>query len=375
MAAFTVFFCGTCSNRLDVNNKDYPKGELVSTLASHHKGEEFFDWIICDGPGSGNLHEEEKWVTPPEYSTANGIATGAGWEENVAHAMAVIKNEYEWKPTKLSQKDFDVLKSHGVDVELKQGGSWYWRTYALPERMTVTRQELVKEIKKRKGGGLPATVNIVGWSRGGVSAIMLANAMAKDQKTAGIPVNIFAIDPVPGAGQFQTHRCVVPANVKNFVGVYARDEHSRGFAPIVPEVKSGKPLFLPFRGKHATLPGNGAIDGNSGTQKLPQSGLLVRDLAEKMLTRWGTALDKTLNLKAADIDKHYEQILKDAKDYDKLQKIGYWGGVQDQDGERYIGLGSTGKGAAFSAAKGDNYQFKKGLSLTDDEVRAILGTR
>ena len=34
MSVFTVFFCGTGSNSFDIHNKNYPKGEVISSLAS-----------------------------------------------------------------------------------------------------------------------------------------------------------------------------------------------------------------------------------------------------------------------------------------------------------------------------------------------------
>ncbi len=373
MSNFTVFFCGTGSNSFDFANKNYPKGELVSTLARHHKGSEFVDWIICDGPGSGNLQEDEKWVLPGNYSWARGTGFGTGWEENVAHAMAMIKGEPEWERPELTDKEIGKLKAAGIDVEdPKNIGSWYWRVWKYPQRK-ITPQALQRQkILIMRKGKVPKKVNIVGWSRGGVSCIMLANAMAKDPVTKGIKVNIFAVDPVPGSGNFQVQRCFVPGNVEQFVGVYARDERSKGFAPIVPDLSSGTAsLILPFPGKHATLPGNGAADGGDGGQQYPQVGAVVRNLAEKFLTEWGTPVDKRLNLKPADLDKLYKEIADDAEGYKAMWKKVYTM-AENQDGERYIGLGKGGKGAAFSDAQAKSYIFPKGLAMTDDEVRDAL---
>ncbi len=41
-------------------------------------------------------------------------------------------------------------------------------------------------------------VNMIGWSRGGVTCFELANRMFADPDLRHIPVNIFACDPVPG---------------------------------------------------------------------------------------------------------------------------------------------------------------------------------
>ena len=252
---FTVFFCGTGSNRLDIKNPIYPLGELVSTLASHHAGTEFVDWIIVDGPASGNLQEEDKWVTPGNYTKIRGKASGAGWEENVAHAIAVIKGKPERKLTTKKQK------------------------------------QQMQKIQLERPEELPEVVNMVGWSRGGISCHMLANAMFKDSDLEEIPVNILAFDPVPGSTNFQKHRTTLQENVSEYIGIYARDERSLGFAPSVPTFSAGTQVeILPIPGRHATLVGNPAIDGGSGKQVLFEPGILVRDFAEKTLTRWGTEL-------------------------------------------------------------------------------------
>lgn len=201
---------------------------------------------------------------------------------------------------------------------------------------------------------------------------MLANAMAKDSALSGIPVNIFAIDPVPGTGNFQKERCSLPGNVKNYVAVYARDERSKGFAPIVPKCASAtKILILPFPGRHATVAGNGAIDGAEGAQALPQSGALVRGLAEKFLAEWGTQLDKRSSFGKDVIVKMYEAMADDADKYQTLRTKVYTT-TENSNGERYIGLGEAGKGAAFSAAKDDGWDAPKGLAMSDEEVCKFL---
>ena len=49
MSAFTVFFCGTGSNSWDASyNKNFHSGELISTLATHHTGMEFVDWMVVE---------------------------------------------------------------------------------------------------------------------------------------------------------------------------------------------------------------------------------------------------------------------------------------------------------------------------------------
>lgn len=374
MSVFTVFFCGTGSNSFDIHNKYYPKGEVISSLASHHKGSEFIDWLICDGPGSGNLQEDHKWVTPGNYSQLNGILTGAGWDENVAHALAVLKCELEWKRTQLTPQEYEQLKAAKVPIDdAKPGGCWYWRTFEYPERKITPQDLQLQKARIMRKGKLPSRVNIIGWSRGGVSCHMLANAMARDSALASIPVNIFAIDPVPGMGNFYKDKCSLQSNVKHYVGVYARDERTKGFSPIVPKLASSTTaLILPFPGRHATLAGNGAIDGSEGAQALPEPGALIRHMAELYLNDWGTQFSKRHSLTFKDIAKLYKAIAADQDKYLALRTKVYFGSPDAIGEERHIGIGESGRSAAFSEAKGREYEAHKGLSMTDAEVLAFL---
>ena len=59
-------------------------------------------------------------------------------------------------------------------------------------------EDMGRQIFTRKGKPITC-VNVVGWSRGGVTCHMFANALAETEGWSKIPVNIFACDPVPGA--------------------------------------------------------------------------------------------------------------------------------------------------------------------------------
>lgn len=366
MSVFTIFFCGTGSNSFDFHNPNYPDGELVSTLASHHSGSEFVDWVVVDGPGSGNLQEDDKWVTPGNYSSTRGKLLGAGWDENVKHALAMLKGEFSWSREKLTEEQYDVLKAAGVPIDDATQSGWIWRTYDYGNRK-VTPQELqAKKAQIFRKNQEITTVNLIGWSRGGVTCHMMANAMAMDNAVKNIPVNIFAIDPVPGAGNFQSNRTTVPANVDNYVGIYARDERSAGFAPTVPDYKQRtRPTVMPFPGRHATVVGNGALDGGDGAQALPASGKLVRHLAETYLTSWGTTLDKKLELSKERMQALYAEIVADADKYAAMRDETYTYKTS-VDGERGVGKGSDWISTAFSAIRGDTFLRREGLAPVGD---------
>lgn len=373
---FTVFFCGTSADSFGFQHPNYPNGELVATLANYcgRESMEFVDWIVIDGPGSGNLQEDILWVEPGKHWDITGKLTGAGWEENVAHAMAMIKGNYEWKRTKLTKEEYEQLKKAGIPLDdPKKSGYWFWRNFEYPNRK-VTPQELqAQKAKIFRKGKLPTVVNLIGWSRGGVSCHMLANAMFEDDQLKNIPVNIFAVDPVPGLKNFQKHRTSIPANVNNYVAVYARDERSRGFTPTVPNFsKQNKAIIIPVPGRHATLVGNGAIDGENGEQVLSAPGKLVRHLAEKYLTDWGTKfeLDKKLNLSPGEMAQLYEDMVEDTKKYEDLRSKSYvsanviweFNVTQEIDGERAVSKGADWTNTKFTDIRGDEYLYPDGLA-------------
>jgi len=362
MSVFTVFFCGTGSNSFDPLNNSYWNGELVSTLASNMNSKEFADWVVIDGPGSGNLQADALFTEPKGYGLS-GTLFGKGWEENVAHAVSIIKGKTTWERTELSKQNYERLKSAGVEIpDAEKQSGWLWRTYFYGERK-VTQQALQEQIIKvfRKGGIIPTQVNIVGWSRGGVSCHMLANAMLADPQLKDIPVNIFAIDPVPGLLNFQKHRVTLGANVKQYVGFYARDERSKGFACVTPQTTPGTLVnIFPFVGRHATLVGNAAADGANGAKAFIEPGLIIRHYAEQCLTRWGASLDKKLNLTTAQIDEHLRKISKDEDAYIKMRKHSYTLLTEDTKGDRSVSLAD--KGIGFGDVSGAQFQPVAGLS-------------
>jgi hypothetical protein len=327
MSVFTAFFCGTCSN-----SYDFIDGEVVATLARNHPGREFVDWVICDGPGSGvhksdeapdlqkaqgrwhngvstpmmkalgiqrelatepgkaktarNLDLGMKWTEPGDHWRLTAIANGAGWEENVAHVVAVIRGE----------------------AERTSGGA------LAPQKL---QEQQVRMFRK----GSPVTrVNAIGWSRGAVSCHMLANALAKDPRLSQIEINIFAIDPVPGPGEFDAHRVQLPRTVRNYFAVYARHELQRIFRPTLPAFEGDcrprgfRTVLMP--GVHATPSGDPYVRRH--TQRA--SGKVTRHLAEQCLAEWGTPLNQRLNYDDLRLLAKYDDMLLHDVDYRRKDK-------------------------------------------------------
>lgn len=168
MTILTVYFCGTGVTKFKDSNKQYWQGELVSMLASNNLGREFAEWIIIDGPGSGNLQQDELWVKDGGYHNWTGVGFGKGWKENVQHVIHIIKGNFDWQREKLTEKQYNLLKKANIAIDdVEVSGSYFWRHYDYGNRK-VSQQQLQQQIIKmyRKGGVIPSRVNIVGWSRG-----------------------------------------------------------------------------------------------------------------------------------------------------------------------------------------------------------------
>ena len=177
--------------------------------------------------------------------------------------------------------------------------------------------------------------NFIGHSRGAVECIMAAWFLYA-YGLRDIPINIFAIDPVPGSGNWYGILTQLPPNVANYVGVYAWDHcvqpKDKPFMALVPrpngqmtgQLKKGElggklgsswasladngqladplaPSNVPqpqgyelyaCRGRHSTVAGNttgdGKYDPNNVSESVAPVPKLVYKLARDYLTKWGT---------------------------------------------------------------------------------------
>lgn len=353
MAVFTAFFCGTGSNSFDFANVNYYSGELVSTLARHAAGLEFVDWIIADGPGSGNYQEDEKFVEPGYYSAARGGGFGTGWEENVSHALAMIHGEAKWSRKQLTELGYGVLKAAGVAIpDAREDFDLLGQPIGsiMPDRK-VTQQALqMQKIKIFRRNHPITQINAIGWSRGAVTTHMFANALAADPTLRNIPVNLIAVDPVPGPGNFQLNRTSIPTNVRNYVAFYARDERSMGFAATLPTIpRSVRATIYPMPGRHATLVGNaGNYIGGNGQNVFYGPGKVVRMLSEKYLTDWGTRLNQCLPYSEMEMLRCYDEMVAQNPQFMELRKTVYTTSI-GQGSDRDISVGQNWLSSKFQS--------------------------
>jgi hypothetical protein len=110
-------------------------------------------------------------------------------------------------------------------------------------------------------------LNLVGFSRGGISAMRVAHSAAAYANVKKI--NILAFDPVPGDldpvfwhGQY----FILDPKVNQYVGIYAEDERSYPFEPVIPKKTFGSNtsiLLVRTPGSHETMMGNLQTYGHS----------------------------------------------------------------------------------------------------------------
>lgn len=83
-----------------------------------------------------------------------------------------------------------------------------------------------------KAGKKPLTINLFGFSRGADTTLRASNILVEKFGDAIKEINIFAFDPVPGAGRSDARKaCMVPSKVKEFTVMLMADETTPGFEP------------------------------------------------------------------------------------------------------------------------------------------------
>lgn len=298
---FTLFFRGTGSSSDDAHNFDrFKEGELISTLfnnaKNHIDNKESMNVLSIDGPGSGNKDINTRFknfTNEHYYNDYLGKGLGSGLYASLDHAMAVITRD-NYNPA--YKQELGKLKHDFIKGKIK----------------TIKR------------------VNLIGWSRGAVAAILMAHRLNNNPRTSHLEVNIFAVDPVAGFARdyYESEIYQLPPNVREFVEFLAEDDFSFGFTPILPQagVKT-KRIIQSLPGFHATLVGEHSayLPNQVQESNLYQVGQLVRHFAEVFLKKHGTKLSKNLNYSTAQVADLYNSIDRQRENYRLLQKKSYLG--------------------------------------------------
>jgi hypothetical protein len=260
MSVFTIYCHGSGGHRHKADK------EIVANFGRKATGREYQDYLILDGVGgaaskkkypgfamTGSFNWADKNKSPKGrtaaelgggHATSGGFfgskranAAGEGVEDNARHALVTLANL----------------------------------------------------------NPLPTNVNMIGWSRGAVTALVIANMMYDPTSTEGlfrsIDVNIFAVDPVAGKeaghGPNAETRRFIPPTVKNYLGILATGENRLTFKPQdLSRVHIGDPnasnvAFLPFPGKHSTVAQN-------CDRRAVEVSDIIWTLADRFLKTFGT---------------------------------------------------------------------------------------
>ncbi len=125
-------------------------------------------------------------------------------------------------------------------------------------------------------------LNLIGFSRGGILTMRMARRVKTNPKVSEI--NILAYDPVPGdlSPQITHGDFVLPEKVNQYIGIYAQDERSLFFEPVIPRLNNKTKVWLTsVAGSHETMVGNCQKDGHS-VHPLDLLGLLDNSYIKEM---------------------------------------------------------------------------------------------
>ncbi|MCY0388372.1 hypothetical protein OVY01_14230 [Robbsia sp. Bb-Pol-6] len=387
MTVLTLFFCGTGFGSADFYRATYPQGELVATLARNMAGTEYVDWFIVDGPGSGNSQAAEKFVEPiNSLGESLGKPFGYGMEASAEHAIQMIRGVATWSPAlhplRNEQLNPGLIRRQQFredqDARQQVFGQWTAAATAQPGHVMATPASTVVKLKnrsisiphekdfnritrkgatRRKGHVAPnrtpitsptpfrptaqqlimqriamarrsrpiTAINVVGWSRGAVTAHRFANKLHAAADLRHIPLRIIAVDPVAGFFNYTDKRdTTLPENVVEYICFYACTEKKWWLKPMKPVPYANmRTTFYPVPGGHATIVGKPDVGGEFALKNARLANwsasenayrlspaLLVRRLTERYLIAWGTKLSQHLPNDDAALLGDYDLMIK-----------------------------------------------------------------
>jgi hypothetical protein len=195
-------------------------------------------------------------------------------------------------------------------------------------------------------------LNLVGFSRGGIAAMRVANRVSTiDTISSRIEkINILAFDPVAGDTSLSPDEFVLTEKVKQYIGIYATDERTFMFSPTLPDFESADTEVWMFRvpGAHETMVGNPETDGHEPNVNLGCGFLWLEEctnpeilnvswattfISERLLgsSQWGALefdMDQLANwhpgLNDADVDDQFVDQVETLWDYNyfSMRKFG-----------------------------------------------------
>lgn len=214
MSVLTILNCGT--------NFDESSADLIASLPGYLKGKRGWDWLIFAGPGSPALSSRDY----DPLSTQSQLVPVRKALYGATDRLTGVNAELLYRAQDLA------LGSTGMHTNVR----------FLMEHLHARARELPKHI------------NMIGWSRGACTCVLMAHEIAKTYKDQ-ISIDIYAIDPVAGPTNLEdTSLFVLPKNVSACGVVYMENESRpmmNGVA-IRAESQQTKLAALTFPGVHGT---------------------------------------------------------------------------------------------------------------------------
>lgn len=323
---FTIFCHGTSFDRTKETGTTNEQEEIVTKLSklldrgkeaaprgAWTTGDTALDGthLVLEGPGS------DKEMRPGLVNPLMGTGSGSTKKKD---ARALIPAPQTSKGTKAKpskggfRSDFygDTSETPSGSAGAASGKGW---------GDNVLKAATVVGNLVANGVG-PDFVNIIGWSRGGITCLRVANKLY-EVFGPSIRVNIFACDPVMGkedgicsAYAKGPDMWTIPPNVDHYLAVLAKDEYRANFRCVGRDRVQVYEGFVP-QTHFVMLPGNhGFVANTSGAYGTiaAMSGHIAVDLAYKFLAYYGTPFDagSYQRLDAGDIATNYDVLVAQA---------------------------------------------------------------
>jgi len=333
------------------------QGEMIYLLIAaeyvmHSSPREYSGDFVVNGPGSGYFKSDENITKSPHISQWISPELMSLWKANVDLLFRTLTG-YAFEDIKNRPDEFEIAE---LAEELPR--DWTYRQF---------NPDFFKDIFNEAPLADPDTrLILMGWGRGAVSCHMLANLLRNDSKFCNIPINILAIDPVTGTSSPELDQTTLGSNVKEYVGLYARDERSSNLPCIVPDTASTTLVHLyPIAGRHTTLIGNQASDGENKPGTFSEPSELVFFLSQKCLSRWrGPDFYKNKDYPDLSLFNRSNEVLAKIKseydDYVFMRNTTYSNQGYDIKNERTIIL--NGQLTNFKSAQGARFTPSQGLA-------------
>jgi hypothetical protein len=290
--------------RIVLTGPPSPRDPLPYRLASPDPG-----YVICEGPGSEAVSAEDSrsgvaHAFPGRDNPILGGEKATSESLDLNPALSPAGRRRYWilgaRQTSAFQDSFmgQTPEAHQLTGRAF-GNGWDDNIYKVVW--------LVQHLKFGEDRQID-TVNIVGWSRGAVTSLKMANKLFEVFEDT-IRVNIVAIDPVPGGFTRETlDTKVIPPNVRDYLAVLALDDDRSNFQPLdrakvrlmAPRSQHGSggnpesrnPMHLVTRVHFLPMPGNHSdlVNSDLSSPAVRGSAELTERIARQFLLAHGTGM-------------------------------------------------------------------------------------